>query len=912
MPLGMAIAHTTWAQGLGPHFGLGYLGGDDVGLDDGYTQFGAFVPLLSPSGNMLFFSDTYLLLYNEQSDALGANLGGGARLYSSQLDRVFGGYAYYDFRDRELAEYHQIGFGFETLGRVVDGRVNVNLPTNTDNALVATNIFAAPEFGGPDGQNIVVGADHRRQAVSTLDLEAGALLLGGPQVQLKGYVGPYGLFGDRIDEWGTRGRIELRANDSAWIGGYIQNDALFGTTGGVTLEWRFGTSNRPSSYCSVAARMGDPVERRRHIAVLDTREDVLATDGGAAITVLHVDSNAAPGGSGGFQDPLALLADASNQPQDIVFAHGDSVFNGQSMVISTDGQQFLAEGTPHTITSDQGTFLLPGVNPGGTTPQIVGSPSAAVTLANGNTVSGFIINNSGSEAIFSDGSNAATILELLSIDTTGADAIRLENQTGNVTLDSVAVANAGGNGVRFVNGIANVTIQDSSIDTTVFDGLFLEDFSGTVDVADTTIDNAAGFAVSLANTTTTFNFTGGHIQNSTGAVGALGGTNTATFATDIDVSGNVFPIGNLYFNQADGSFDFTASTVNVTNGSGLVVTESGANFNFDDVTISGPTGRILLQENTGFFTFGDVDITSGSAVTSMTLADSNSATIDSLSINNTAGGALFIDNTDTVIDGGGITSTDGAAVSISDSIIDITFTFVTANSANSTPITLTNTTGNGFAITGNGVTPSSGGLLELESGGFPLATMAISLNTATNIDINFLNIDAANQDGVVAVNSTGLSFNQVAIENVKRGFDINESHNVSITNSSVTANNTFFRFGVSLESSVGSGSQGYDISGNTITGDTSLSGVSGLAGIVVTNNAGPDIDANIETNDITITSSSPPFPSGIFIFANGGDINLTGSAGAGDNSVTAPVDFTDIQAGGTINGQIFVNGSPEP
>ncbi|MEX1223966.1 MAG: right-handed parallel beta-helix repeat-containing protein, partial [Pirellulales bacterium] len=402
----LALAHdTSHAQGIGPHFGAGHLAGESVGLDDGYTNFGAFLPIVRPYDDVLLFSDTQLLLYNEQTAALGANLGLGARYYDAELNRIFGGYVYYDLRNMDLARYDQIGFGVETLGEVFDGRINVNLPTNTDVEQLATSFLAAPTFGGLIGQNIVVGANHFQQALSTVDVEGGALLTGNERWQLKGYLGAYGLFGEDTSEWGARGRIELRLQDELWVNGYVQNDPVFGTTGGMSFEYRFGVdSASPSSYLDVAARMGDPVQRRRHVAVAQLQTELLATAANIPITVLHVDSNASAGGTGGVNDPLNTLAAASNQPQDIVFVHGDSVFNGESMEITTLAQRFLGEGVPHTFDSDQGTFALPGVNPAGATPQILGAPGNAVTVAaNDVEVSGFAISGAADSGIFGDG-----------------------------------------------------------------------------------------------------------------------------------------------------------------------------------------------------------------------------------------------------------------------------------------------------------------------------------------------------------------------------------------------------------------------------------------------------------------------------------------------------------------------------
>ena len=179
-----------------PRFELGGMSGDAAGLDDGYTRIGTMIPVLELQQNLILFSDTHLLMYNEQSDALGANVGGGLRFYDAPLNRIFGSYIYYDMRNRELANHDQIGFGFETLGSIFDARLNVNVATDTDNSLVSRNLFGTPRFGGAGGQNIAVGMNLYQQAISTLDSEMGAMLYGNDQFQVKAFAGAYGLFAD--------------------------------------------------------------------------------------------------------------------------------------------------------------------------------------------------------------------------------------------------------------------------------------------------------------------------------------------------------------------------------------------------------------------------------------------------------------------------------------------------------------------------------------------------------------------------------------------------------------------------------------------------------------------------------------------------------------------------------------------
>ncbi|TWT94858.1 hypothetical protein Pla108_37090 [Botrimarina colliarenosi] len=115
-------------------------------------------------------------------------------------------------------------------------------------------------------------ADTLNRSLATIDGEVGALLTGNDWWQLKSFVGVYGLFHCAIDDTaGVRGRVEARLADQCFVGGYVEHDELFDTTGGVTLEYRFGRggSAAENSSKNLLARLGDPVVRRRHVLVAE-------------------------------------------------------------------------------------------------------------------------------------------------------------------------------------------------------------------------------------------------------------------------------------------------------------------------------------------------------------------------------------------------------------------------------------------------------------------------------------------------------------------------------------------------------------------------------------------------------------------------------------------------------------------
>ena len=101
-----------------------------------------------------------------------------------------------------------------------------------------------------------------QHSLSVVEAEVGAVLKEWEATQLKGFVGVYGLFDDSIDDSaGVRGRLEARINDQLWVGAHIEHDDVFDTTGGFTLEWRFGKGSCAcqNSRTNPLARLGDPL-----------------------------------------------------------------------------------------------------------------------------------------------------------------------------------------------------------------------------------------------------------------------------------------------------------------------------------------------------------------------------------------------------------------------------------------------------------------------------------------------------------------------------------------------------------------------------------------------------------------------------------------------------------------------------
>ncbi len=97
------------------------------------------------------------------------------------------------------------------------------------------------------------------QALTVVDAETGVKFYDNDTTQLRSFIGVYGLFDNTIDDTaGVRGRVEARMYDQVWLGGFIENDDQFDTTGGFTCELRLGRRGTRSSSCCLASRSATP------------------------------------------------------------------------------------------------------------------------------------------------------------------------------------------------------------------------------------------------------------------------------------------------------------------------------------------------------------------------------------------------------------------------------------------------------------------------------------------------------------------------------------------------------------------------------------------------------------------------------------------------------------------------------
>jgi hypothetical protein len=542
--------------------------GDGLGYVKGYQTFGVFQPIVVEPDELLFFVNPRgIITYSGQ---LAGNVGAGLRYYNPQLNRIFGGGFWWDHDDSGFTQYDQLGISLESLGNILDFRVNGYLPTNDDERFVSQYYNGSVFFVN---QNIGLGRNLVTQTpLKGFDFEAGGALPGIGDLGIRTYAGGYYYQGEgRGAAYGVRGRAELLITQDVWAQVAVTHDELFGTNVTASAIWYWGNPDSPRFFHRqpVHQRLYNEMVRNYRVAVHEQvlQEVVLALraggvggSGGAVgtpIVVTHVNNSAAAGGDGSIERPLSSLPTTTGSNVDIVFVHrGDGTSRNMSNGITlNDFQRLLGDGYPHQVASLQGTFLLPGVT-AGAFPTITNSNfgGSAVTLANNNEVAAFNIVNPRLHGITGTGINNFNLHHL---NITGANlggpvgsgsGINLTNVTGVGTIvdssfngnnaQGIRVANTGGNlglTIARVNGNGN---RNSILASQTGGSMALSIIEST-----TSLNSGDGIVINVAGGATFNGDVNGITSNSNGGNGLNmtvdgAGTNAAIGVMNSTINGN--------------------------------------------------------------------------------------------------------------------------------------------------------------------------------------------------------------------------------------------------------------------------------------------------------------------------------------------------------------------------------------
>ncbi|MFO1021132.1 MAG: right-handed parallel beta-helix repeat-containing protein [Planctomycetales bacterium] len=615
--------------------------GNGLGYETGYQTFGGLIPIpLNPGYSILFVNTRGIVGYDGTD---GFNGGAGFRWFNPDIERVFGGSFWYDYDDRRVRTYEQLGFSVESLGTYLDFRMNGYFPTNSDQTVLSKNYTGEVFFINHNvglGQRTVV-----QESLRGGDVEMGGALPGIGDFGLRAYAGAYYYDGNGTNSGqatGFKGRLEAMVTEDLWVQLGVTNDKFFGTntTMAVTLFLPDGAPSRILSRQPTQERLYVPVERNYRVAVhqhiLDTPELAINPRTGLPFYIDHVDNNAFAGGNGSVENPYSSLPASRPASTDIIFVHtGDGTSrNMDGGITLADYQRLLGEGIPHFITATQGTFELPGNN-SGNIPTITNLGGDAVTLASHNEVSGFRIEAPAGNGIYGSGITDFNINNV-NVTNAGLNGIQLVNVTNTPgtpgIIDRVSAMDSGLNGVEINNNngaSVDVTITDVAARRNVVGVEILAANASTVNVDMNRIDvsqNSVGAELAASGNSTINANVNAMLGNSNSASGFEVHGSQGTILLDLagsefrgngtngllleglnlshltaNLAGNNFSdnLNNGLFVQADNSqVDLTSNgdlfNTNLLNGLAAVVDHSGLlNASITNGSFNGNDGRGL-------------------------------------------------------------------------------------------------------------------------------------------------------------------------------------------------------------------------------------------------------------------------------------------------------------------------------
>ena len=666
--------------------------------------------------------------------------------------------------------------------------------------------------------------------------------------------------------------------------------------------------------------------------------------------IWYVDGGVAGPGTGTSSDPFSAFttiaagdASDSDDADDYIFVH-DSTVAGAGIALET-GQKLFGE--------DHGLAINQNLNGNGNTILVAPGNSPVFNATSGNALT-----------ILADTTNGNRLgIEIrgLTLSTTGANAIDVTSantQSFGVTISDVTITGATSEGIDVNHGssattstvsLSNVSVTSTgnAIDMTETAGtLTITGFSGL-----TVSGNTAGSGIVVSNAT--FDGTAG------GAYTQVAGGATA-------VGDSVNPVGGagMVLTNVSGDLAFTDLEIFSGNGSGLLMTGTGA------VNTAAGTGTrvtvaagVAALQSTGGpvvdVTNATIDLPLGSA----TVTSSPTTGISLVSVSDGTTSAAFSAAS------GSIAGTAGVAFNVSDSNATISYSGAITKATDGRLVDFSNfdtdtatLSGNlsctalcdGIEVTNNGgagTVTFSGGTKTLNTSAG--AVTAVNLDTNTGGTVSFtvggLDIDTSTATafsviggGTVtvsgignAVNTTsGTAFLNTGGDNINAAITINAplttttGRLIDIQNRTATGAANVTLSG-NLSTNGGTGILVASNTGGTIafSGGTKTLNTAANTAVTLTNNGGAIVDftgggLDIDTTTGTGFTASYTSSGTVNVTGAGNSINSTGAqaisaaATTAGQTLTANITFDSVTSGGgasnialtRVNGTVAMNG----
>jgi len=653
----------------------------------------------------IYFAD--LRVFPTVDGTFGGNVGLGYRLYNPSLDRVFGISGWYDADGTRDPYLQQVGLSLETYGRWWDFRTNLYLPVGQ--TYIQTSYGPVSNSAQFVGNNLVYDQMQGYiAAMGGVDMEVGVPIPGkfAEDHNVRVYGGWYYFVDDQGDRI-TGGSARIQANLYQGVDASVQitNDNFFDTRAFFGLSWTFGPLHRSeSSDPSQQARLGEHVTRN-YTVLAPTRTQVdpnivaINPLTGSPYTFAHVNSAAAPGGTGTINSPFQTIGAALATDAGVVFVHANSVFSGANASVALNaGQALLGDGAglEHSLAVRGGSIILPHAAASTSLPVLESSTGNAITLASSTVVSGFTITSPANNGIFGNGISGG-VINNVSIDHAGGDGILLVNSTGTVTISSATITNSAGNGLSIEGGNGNISFAGSVSGSQGYDLVVADTGGGTVDMTGLQLPGSNSLGVLLFNDAGNVNFNNLSVLSSAGrGIDIEGGSGQLQFAGTTTVAGAVAESVNIQNLLSTGSVTFDNLSINHRQGAGLAINQSSGTVSVTGTTtinneIGSNASAISISNSSGNTTFGGAVNVSNSVTAPGVSLQSNTGTTTFSSLNVTSvngtglfsnlGGTLVINSAATPGIGGTINSVNGTAVDIENTNMNVNLASVSSSNA---------------------------------------------------------------------------------------------------------------------------------------------------------------------------------------------------------------------------------------
>lgn len=803
------------------------------------------------------FSDLRGFVTND--GRIGGNLGTGYRYLDTSLGGWYGASLWYDIDNTTTKLFQQMGLSAEAVFPRFELRSNFYLPVTGRETILSDQVSNQHYVGNQlqYSRNTQYG-----NSLTGWDVEAGtpiSLPFMRDQDRLRIFGGWYHFLGNReSDINGFKCRVEAVVNNSINTQVAFTTDRQFGSqvSVGVALELPWGGKHPTAGWKRETPSPFRFVERNYNVIVerfTSQADNVVASDPttGKPYFIEHVSGTGTANSNGSFENPFATINQAQGTGADIVFVHSDA--NITSSVMVDAGTRVLGDGVSHVLNvAGYGTTVLPSLTTVGNRPIISVPTGPAVTLASNTEFSGFQFKNLGGDGVVGQQLSNVTLSNLSFLNVTG-DAIHLQSLNGTAALHDLDLNTIGGRGLVIEGGSPSLKIDATTIKNTTGDALVLSGLtSADVVINGLSIDGSVNSGLVM--------------EGLTGAVAIDGASILNTRVDALRVHGGSAAISLLGTTTLASGF-----------GRGLVLSQNESTIKIHDLSVSGAGP--------------------GAAVTVMNTVDG--VTIDSLTINRTAGPGLIADTAASLtVSAGNVTTVGAAALDIKDSNIAATLTSVNVDHGvfgiqvvNSTGSLLVQggaaaNSGGTIQNTTTGVILNKAGTVQLQRMQFLANQTAIQSTGTGYLSLFGLNVsgtsgyavDSLNDKSLLIDSSTFTTSGALGGGTVRIGSDKLDNYQVSLTNNIITdANGTAVlveNMGVSAGSSLTlavrhnlitsmrdgttalsvnwNGPLGIEVSGNTFA----LNGAQMTGLSLVSTSASDALSASLINNTLVLAGSS--------------------------------------------------------